>query len=403
MQRRAALSNLFWGCGGAVLPWRGHAAGYAATSLAGHVLVWGPDGCCVASPDGTVQRLPDRLAAGTRPALTSRGLWLVNAEGTLRGWAPEGDHVWQLQHTVTFAAPVHALAASPDGRWVAAAHAEQFSLLDGRGEVHRAFDGTDLGGEHRGRATALFSLPQRRSFAVAWPALGEVWEISLDPQAAQIFDGLVHDYRMGEAIAKPGFLGARRAPLGRPLPHFSFADARVPWLAGTLGAEVAVMHLDLRRRIAALQVAAAHPAGATLRRAARGHGAFEWWLPAGHDIHVFDTTRWQRAAVHTLPGPVRHLHAVDDAEDGAVWALVDQRGDAALWVLDGAASGMWRPVSGGVVSALAPSATPRGLPLLVLRRGPSALLQLDHRGGVRDQWPLPAGIAWQGIAAWPPN
>ncbi|HRC38880.1 MAG TPA: hypothetical protein PK420_12470 [Rubrivivax sp.] len=399
MQRRAALNTLFWGCSAAALPSRAQ----AATSLAGHVLVWGPDGCCVASPDGTVQRLPDRLAAGTRPALTSRGLWLVNAEGTLRGWAPEGDHVWQLQHTVTFAAPVHALAASPDGRWVAAAHAEQFSLLDGRGEVHRAFDGTDLGGEHRGRATALFSLPQRRSFAVAWPALGEVWEISLDPQAAQIFDGLVHDYRMGEAIAKPGFLGARRAPLGRPLPHFSFADARVPWLAGILGAEVAVMHLDLRRRIAALQVAAAHPAGATLRRAARGHGAFEWWLPAGHDIHVFDTTRWQRAAVHTLPGPVRHLHAVDDAEDGAVWALVDQRGDAALWVLDGAASGMWRPVSGGVVSALAPSATPRGLPLLVLRRGPSALLQLDHRGGVRDQWPLPAGIAWQGIAAWPPN
>ena len=231
-------------------------------------------------------------------------------------------------------------------------------------------------------------------------ALGERVEGQLDPQAAQIFDGLVHDYRMGEAIAKPGFLGARRAPLGRPLPHFSFADARVPWLAGILGAEVAVMHLDLRRRIAALQVAAAHPAGATLRRAARGHGAFEWWLPAGHDIHVFDTTRWQRAAVHTLPGPVRHLHAVDDAEDGAVWALVDQRGDAALWVLDGAASGMWRPVSGGLVSALAPSPTPRGLPLLVLRRGPSALLQLDHRGGVRDQWPLPAGIedgiAWAG-------
>ncbi len=112
MQRRAALNTLFWGCSAAALPSRAQ----AATSLAGHVLVWGPDGCCVASPDGTVQRLPDRLAAGTRPALTSRGLWLVNAEGTLRGWAPEGDHVWQLQHTVTFAAPVHALAASPDGR-----------------------------------------------------------------------------------------------------------------------------------------------------------------------------------------------------------------------------------------------------------------------------------------------
>lgn len=399
MQRRAALSTLFWGCSAAGLPSRAH----AATPLAGHVLVWGPEGCCVVGSDGAVQGLPDRLAAGTRPALTLRGLWLVDAEGALRGWAPEGNHGWQLQRTLAFATPVHALAASPDGRWVAAAHAELLSLIDGRGMVHKVFDGANLGGQHRGRATALFSLPQRRSFAVAWPAMGEVWEISLDPQAAPIFDGLVHDYRMGEAIAKPGYLGARRAPLGRPLPHFSFADARVPWLAGTLGAEVAVMHLDVRRRIAALQVAAAHPAGATLRRAARGHGAFEWWLPAGHDIHVFDTTRWQGAAVHTLFGPVLQLHAVDDAEDGAVWAVVDQRGDAALWVLDGAAAGTWRPVSGGVVSALTQSATPRGSPLLVLRRDPSALLRLDHHGGERAQWPLPAGIAWQGIAAWPPD
>ncbi|MEI2679189.1 MAG: hypothetical protein V9G29_15840 [Burkholderiaceae bacterium] len=43
-------------------------------------------------------------------------------------------------------------------------------------------------------------------------------------------------------------LGARRAPLGRPLPEFTFADARVPWLAGTLGAEVVVVHLDVRRQ-----------------------------------------------------------------------------------------------------------------------------------------------------------
>ncbi|MDO9074264.1 MAG: hypothetical protein Q7U73_13465 [Rubrivivax sp.] len=395
MQRRAALSTLFWGCSGAALPSRGH----AATPLAGHVLAWGADGCCVAGPDGAMQRLPDRLAAGTRPALTSRGLWLVDAKGALRGWAPGGDNAWQLQRTVAFTAPVHAFAASPDGRWVAAAHATQLSLLDGSGSVHRLFDGTDLGGEHRGRATALFSLPQRHSFVAAWPALGEVWEISLDPQAAPIFDGLVHDYRMGEAIAKVGYLGARRAPLGRPLPEFTFADTRVPWLAGTQGAELAVMHLDVRRRIAALHAEAANPAAATLRRTARGHGAFEWWLPAGHDVHVFDTARWVRRAVSALPGPVQQLQPVEDTADAALWAQVAEQRGSALWRLDNDQRG-WQRVDAVAGPVVAMSGTSQAAELLVLCSDPPALLRLDRDGGLLAHSRLPAA-AWQGVAAWP--
>lgn len=395
MQRRAALNSLVWGCSGAALPWRGH----AATPLAGHAVAWGPDGCWVASPDGALRPVPDRLAAGTRPALTSRGLWLVDTGGALRSWAQGADHAWQLQRTVVFTAPVHALAASPDGRWVAAAHAEQLSLLDASGTLQSAFHGTHPGGELRDQATTLFSLPQRRCFVAAWPALGEMWEISLDPQAAPIFDGLVHDYRMGEAIAKPGYLGARRAQLGRPLPNFSFADARVPWLAGTQGAEVAVMHLDVRRRIAALPAQAASPAGATLRRAAREHGAFDWWLPAGHDIHVFDTTRWARTDVHTLPGPVRQLHVVGDAVDATVWALVDAGGGSALWRHN--PEHAWQPVSGVAGPVVALGGTPPSPQLLVLRSAPPALLRLDRNGGLLAQWPLPAATAWQGVAAWP--
>ena len=399
MKRRAALTTLLWGCGGATLPLRGS----AATPLAGHVLAWGPDDSWVASPDGVLQRLPDGPAVGTRPVLSSRGLWLVDAKGALRNWAQRGDRAWQMQRTVEFAAPVHALATSPDGRWVAAAHAEQLSLLDAGGALHKVFEGTNLGRELRGKATALFSLPQRRSFAAAWPALGEVWEISLDPEAAPVFDGLVHDYRMGEAIAKPGYLGARRAPLGRPLPEFAFSDARVPWLAGTQGAEVVVMHLDVRRRIATLQAAAANPAGSTLCRATQGRGAFDWWLPAGHEVHVFDTTRWRRAAVHKLPGPVRELHAADDAAGAAVWALVEERGSTALWLLDDATAGTWRPVSGLAESVVALRAASQGSQLLVLRSDPPALLRLDRNGGLLAHWRLPAAAARQGVAAWPPT
>ncbi|MDP2007061.1 MAG: hypothetical protein Q8K45_15395 [Rubrivivax sp.] len=400
MQRRAALTALAWGCGGPALA----AQAPATPPLAGQLLAWGSEGCWVASPDGGLQHLPDRLATGTRPALTSRGLWLVNAQGALRGWAQRGDHAWQLQHTVAWAAPVHALAASPDGRWLAAAHGAQLSLLDDQGTVLKAFDGSSLDRELRGAATALFTLPQRRSFVAAWPSLGEVWEVSLDPEAAPIFDGLVHDYRMGEAIAKPGYLGARRATLGRPLPAFVFADARVPWLAGTLGAEVVVMHLDVRRRIATLQAGAAKPAGAALRRAAHGHGALEWWLPAGQEVHVYDTTRWVRTAVHTLPGAVQQLQVMDDAGaaavDTPVWARIDSPGGPTLWRWDNTASG-WQPAGRVLGTIVALGGTPPGRQLLVLRSEAPALLRLDRSGGLLAHWPLPANIAWQGLAAWP--
>jgi hypothetical protein len=309
-----------------------------------------------------------------------------------------------LQRTVEFAAPAHALAASPDGRWVAAAHGDRLSVLDARGAVHRSFDSTPPEHGLRTAVTALFSLPQRRSFVVAWPALGEVWEISYDPLAAPIFDGLVHDYRMGEAIAKPGYLGARRAPLGRPLPDFSFADARVPWLAGMLGAEVVVMHLDVRRRIAALRADAANPAGAALRRVTRRPGAFDWWLPAGNEIHVFDTARWQRTAAHTLPGPVRLVQATGDAPDAALWAWVDERGGTTLWRLDDPFAGAWRRLDEAAGLFRMIVGTPQGSPMFVLRGelpAPLQLEQLDSRGGRQARWQLPAATDWQGIAVWP--
>ena len=391
MRRRAALSALAWALGG---PGATGIARAAEPTSRG-VLAWGPGGCWIAADVGALHGLPDRLAAGIDPVATAQGLWLVNADGALRCWQQAGGGPWQLRCTVSLGAPARALSASADGRWVLAAHGERLSLLNQRGELAKAFDGSDLQRRFRGTATALFALPQRRSFVAAWPALGEVWEISLDPEAAPIFDGLVHDYRMSEAIAQPGYLGVRRSPLGRPMPAFSFADARVPWLAGLQDRELIIAHLDVRRRIAALRVDAANPAGAALRVAPHGRGPIEWWLPAGHDVHVFDTARWVPTAVHTLPGPVRQLQAVA----GAVWALVGEPATAALYVLRDESATVWQRVDSVAGPLVAVRGEPRGSRLLALRADPPAILLLDGSRGVLRIWPLPAatephGVGW---------
>ncbi len=194
--------------------------------------------------------------------------------------------------------PRHAQATSLDGQWTLAAHGEQLTLLDRQGCAVKTYEGSDLARRRRGQASALFVLPQRQSFVVAWPTLGELWEISLDPQAPPVFDGWVHDHRLGEGLATPGYLGVRRTLLGLPMPTIDFADARVPWLAGALGDEVIVVHLDVRRRIAALNVPGARPHAAQLQRT---DGRLEWWLPAGQELLVFDTARWTLLARHALP------------------------------------------------------------------------------------------------------
>jgi len=395
MRRRAALTAL--ACMGAgPATWR---PARAAAAWRQGVLAWGPGGCCIATVGGDeLTRLPDALAPAIDPVPVAGGLWLVAADGGLRCWEPATCSSWRLRFTLPMESPVHALAASPDGRWALVAHGERLTLVDARGAVVKTFEGSDLGRTRRGAATVLFSLPQRQSFFAAWPALGESWEISLDPAAAPLFDGLVHDYRMGEAIPKPGYLGARRAPLGQPMPDFSFSDGRVPWLAGMQGDKAAVVHLDVRRRIAALRVPGANPTGAALRLASQGRSTNRWWLPAGNEIHIFDTARWIRVAAHTLPGPVLQLQTTDEA----VWALVGERAAATLYTLRDSQVDAWQRLGAGAGALAAMRAAPRGFQVLALRAAdPPALLLLEAGGAVLRTWPLPSGAGIDGVAWWP--
>lgn len=148
-------------------------------------------------------------------------------------------------------------ATSGDGRWtlVASRHPDALTLLDARRQPVRSYPLTTLDGNTRSRVAQVHDTGPRQSFVVALQDIAELWEISYNPQAEPVYDGLVHDYRMGEAIAKPGFLGVRRTPLDAPL-HAFVLDPSGRLVIGVTqpdglappGAQV--IHLDVRRRIA---------------------------------------------------------------------------------------------------------------------------------------------------------
>lgn len=151
-------------------------------------------------------------------------------------------------------------AASPDGRFGASVPDTGASppllLLRGvDGEVLREYPVRSLDGRAASGVNWLAYVSGRGSFVLAPKGLNELWEISLDLRAEPIFDGLVHDYRMGEGIARPGFLGVRRSP---QLP----APVRAVWQDGEHSQgrwllvdyegdahPPQVLHLDVRRAI----------------------------------------------------------------------------------------------------------------------------------------------------------
>ncbi len=147
--------------------------------------------------------------------------------------------------SVALAAPD---AVSADGRWRVSGEAGAVRVFDA-GRIAKTLPARSLGGREDAAVVAVRFVAARRSFVIAFDTLPELWELSVDPDAPPIHDGLVHDYRMGEAIGSPGFLGVRRTRLEAPAQSLD-ADARgEAYVAVNAGKARLIVNLDIRRVI----------------------------------------------------------------------------------------------------------------------------------------------------------
>jgi mono/diheme cytochrome c family protein/WD40 repeat protein len=257
-----------------------------------------------------IHRFPSRYALHGGPKFTPDGRYVFF--GSRDGWISKYD-LWNLRLVAEVRAGLNMrnIAVSNDGRWVMAAnYLPQGALLfDADLNLHKQFETRSLDGKQSSRVSAVYDAAPRRSFVLAMKDMAELWEISYDPKAEPIHDGLVHDYRMGEAIATPGYLHPRRTPLEAPLDDFFFdqdyrhvlGSARAPsGAATTLGQ---VVNLDARRKVADLPIAGMPHLGSGI--------SFEWQgrrviaspnLKDGR-ISVIDMKNWSLVKEITTPGP----------------------------------------------------------------------------------------------------
>nr|MBP7531698.1 c-type cytochrome [Ottowia sp.] len=256
-----------------------------------------------------IHRFASRFALHGGPKFTPDGRYVFF--GSRDGWITKFD-LWNLKTVAEVRAGINMrnIAVSGDGQWVMAANylPHTVVLFDAELKHQRTYPAQLLDGSKSSRVSAVYDAEPRKSFVVALKDIPELWEISYDPKAPPIYDGLVHDYKMGEAIAKPGFLGVRRTPLEEPLDDFFFSQdyayalgASRPHADGTPSGQV--VNLDVRRKIATLPIAGMPHLGSGITF---DHGGTRVLAsPNLQDgvISVIDMKTWKLVKDIATPGP----------------------------------------------------------------------------------------------------
>ena len=256
-----------------------------------------------------IHRFASRFALHGGPKFTPDGRYVFF--GSRDGWITKYD-LWNLKVVAEVRAGINMrnIAVSGDGKWVMAANylPHTVVLFDADLQPVRTYPARTLDGAQSSRVSAVYDAEPRKSFVVALKDIPELWEISYDPKAPPIHDGLVHDYKMGEAIAKPGFQGVRRTPLEEPLDDFFFSPdyayalgAARPHADGSPSGQV--VNLDARRKVATLPIAGMPHLGSGI--------TFDWngtrvlASPNLKDgvISVIDMTTWKLVKDIATPGP----------------------------------------------------------------------------------------------------
>ncbi len=287
-----------------------------------------------------IHRFPSRFALHGGPKFTPDGRFVFF--GSRDGWITKYD-LWNLTVVAEVRAGLNMrnVAVSGDGKWVMAANylPHTLALFDADLNLQRTYAAATLDGKASSRVSAVYDAEPRKSFVVALKDIPELWEISYDPKAEPIYDGLVHDYRMGEGIAKPGFLGVRRTPLDEPLDDFFFDASYANVLGATRprsdGAPSAqVVNLDVRRRIATLPLPGMPHLGSGITFDYNGHPVLATPNLKDGVVSVIDMKTWKLVKDIPTLGPGFFMRSHEATPYAWVDAMMSPTAKNTLLIID---------------------------------------------------------------------
>ncbi|QIL43699.1 cytochrome C oxidase Cbb3 [Acidovorax sp. HDW3] len=289
-----------------------------------------------------ITRFASRYALHGGPKFTPDGRYVFF--GSRDGWITKYD-LWRLQVVAEVRAGLNMrnVAVSGDGRWVMAANylPHSLALFDADLNLVKTYEAKTLDGKASSRVSAVYDATPRNSFVVALKDIPELWEISYDKKAAPIYDGYVHDYKMGEALPKPGYLGVRRTPLDEPLDDFFFDQsyrhalgATRPKAGAAASASAQVVNLDVRRKIADLPIAGMPHLGSGITFAWKGTTVLASPNLGGGAVDVIDMQTWK--TVRTIPTPGAGFFMRSHENTPYAWtdSMMSKEGKDRLTIID---------------------------------------------------------------------
>jgi hypothetical protein len=168
------------------------------------------------------------------------------------------------------------------------------------------------------RVAAVYDAPARNSFIAALRDIPELWELRYDEGAPPVYQGMVHDFRLGEGVPVPGDFPPRRVRLLAPLDDLLFDPDQLYVLGVVAGSgRVQAVDLDTRRRLATLDLPGLPRPGAAVRW--RQDGRTLLALPNRREglVIILDETNWKPLAVIDTPGPAAFM--ASHADNPYLW------------------------------------------------------------------------------------
>jgi hypothetical protein len=276
-----------------------------------------------------MHRFASRYALHGGPKFSPEGRLVYFASRD--GWITKFD-LWNLKTVAEVRAGINTrnAAVSADGRYVMVANYLPHSLvvLDAELELVKVLPAPS-------RVSAVYDAAPRRSFIAALKDVPEIWEISYDPKAEPIATGLVHDYRLKEGAFVPGFLNPRRTPLEDVLDDFFFTpDFRQVVGASRDGRRGQVVHLDVRRAIASLELPGLPHLGSGISWERRGRRVMATPNLREGVVSVIDVADWKVVKQVRTLGAGFFLRSHENTRYVWVDSMIGPQGRDTLQVID---------------------------------------------------------------------
>lgn len=252
-----------------------------------------------------IHRFKSRHALHGGPKFSADGRYVYLASRD--GWISKFDI-----YTLTTVAEVRAgintrnLAVSGDDRFVMVGNylPHTLVLLDAEDlSLVRVIPVEDDFG-NSSRVSAVYTAEPRESFIVALKDIKEVWEISYSDDPEPVYQGYVHDYKMGEGIAESGQFPVRRIKLDDYLDDFFF-DAAYEHLIGAARAskQGQVVNLIVGRKISSIDLPGMPHLGSGITWPWQGTTVLATPNLAESMISIIDTATWKTVKKLNTLGP----------------------------------------------------------------------------------------------------